>query len=164
MIDKQQIEEIKDILINSEAVTFGKNVQKPYGQYRYDKFFLSNNDGCLTVDYSKFAEALYNSEYRKVPKNAMVLTQEEYNVLLLEQKRLNKVVKHFQELIEDGKLVSSTQTRKETAKEIFGEIYKLINSIKKQDYEDGVPYYCADVEEFDDKLYILAKQCGVEVD
>ena len=56
------------------------------------------------------------------------------------------------------------KSRAKTAKEIFGEIYKLLNSIKKQDYEDSVPYYCADVEEFDDKLYILAEQFGVEVD
>lgn len=56
------------------------------------------------------------------------------------------------------------KARKETANEIFGEIYKLLNSIKKQDYEDSVPYYCADVEEFDDKLYILAKQFSVEVE
>ena len=55
------------------------------------------------------------------------------------------------------------QARKEMAREILNKIYKLLTSIRKQDYEDSVPYYNENVEEFDDKLYEIAKQCDVEV-
>ena len=59
------------------------------------------------------AKKLVEQGYRKIPKGAVVLTREEYDALLLEQKRLNKVVKHFQELIEDGKLVSREEILQE---------------------------------------------------
>lgn len=81
MINKQQIEieEMKNILLNSGAVTFEENVQKLYRQFHKDEFYVSNNEGHLTIDYSKFATALYNKNYRQVPKNAVILTQEEYD-------------------------------------------------------------------------------------
>ncbi|MBQ2894962.1 MAG: hypothetical protein IJE92_05535 [Clostridia bacterium] len=111
MTDKQQIEEMKKILLNSKAVTFEPNVQKTYGQYRYDKFFVSNNDGHLTIDYGKFAEALYNVRYRKVPKNAVVLTKREKQKLLHEMHEQGK----FDVIAEcaEGKtiMLSSTQVQ-----------------------------------------------------
>lgn len=146
--DKQQIEELKNILINSKAVTFGKNVQKPYFQYRYDKFFLSNNDGYLTVDYSKFAEALYNANYRQVPKNAVVLTEEEYNALMLEQKRLKEIV----DRIPCGYELKD-KTRKETAREIYitGKYYYAKHSPMGRQLSDFLAHiketYGVEVEE-----------------
>ena len=38
-----------------------------------------------------YAEHLYNAGYRKIPENAVVHTREEYEALLLEQKRLREM-------------------------------------------------------------------------
>ena len=65
MTDKQQIEEMKNILLNSGAVTFEENVQKLFRQFPKDEFYVSNKDGHLTIDYGKFAEDLYNTGYRQ---------------------------------------------------------------------------------------------------
>lgn len=76
MTDKQQIEEMKNILLNLKAVTLEPNVQKLYSQHHSDEFYVSNNDGHLTIDYGKFATALYNKNYRKVPKGSIVVDKE----------------------------------------------------------------------------------------
>ena len=86
MTDKQKIEQLKEALLRYVAV--------------YGKTHLQA-DGLYTT-----AELMSKFGITALPKKVVVLTEEEYNALLLEQKRLNKVVKHFQELIEDGKLVS----------------------------------------------------------
>lgn len=93
MTDKQQIENMAQILFDTvdDAIIFEQ---------------ITITGGRVKTDCYALAEALYNENYRQVPKGAVVLTGEEYNALMMEQKRLNKVVKHFQELIEDGKLVS----------------------------------------------------------
>lgn len=57
----------------------------------------------VIIDYDRFAEALYNAGYRKVPEGAVVLTKEECD---------NKVIldeDHFERIL--------TNVRKDTAKE-----------------------------------------------
>lgn len=66
------------------------------------------------------AEALYKANYRQVPPNAVVLTREEYNALMLEQKRLKEIV----DRIPCGYELTD-KTRKETAKEILQEVRKV---------------------------------------
>ena len=100
-------------------------------------------------DYREVAndigEDLYNLGYRNC-KDKVVLTQKEY-----------------ERLCDLAYFGSGEETiRKETAREIFSEIYLLLHLIRKQDYEDSVPYYSESVEVFDDKLYEIEKKYGVE--
>lgn len=60
----QELEQIRDILINSKAV-FCEDVSPEVvftGQYSY---LLHGYDQRVTVDFNKMAMALYNAGYRK---------------------------------------------------------------------------------------------------
>ena len=92
----------------------------------------------------------------KMPDDVVVLTKEKYEVK-------QRAIEYWKERAKMWRQAAH-EIRKETAREILIEIYKLLLSIKRQDYEDSVPYYSESVEEFDDKLYELAKQNGVEVE
>lgn len=171
--DKQQIIEE---MVDAMAISCGECYSC--------QFSGKTNNRVSCTDYLS-AEALYNAGYRKVDAGQKIICENEYDKFMGKRESYKRVLKLQANEIERlyqikldlehqltqkglteyvGADVIKAETRKETAKEIFGEIYKLLNSIKKQDYEDSLPYYCADVEEFDDKLYILAKQFGVEVE
>lgn len=96
------------------------------------------------------SEDLYNAGYRRVGENAVVLTQEEYNALMLEQQRLKKIV----DRIPCGYELKD-KTRKETAKEI-------INEIKRKYGKSCSEYYPLLIEITSEELDDLAKQFGVE--
>lgn len=61
MTDKQQIEQLEKDL---------------------DKIFSSNFNGDYESGIKDFAKRLYKANYRQVPKNAVVLTREEYDSLM----------------------------------------------------------------------------------
>lgn len=108
MTDKQQIEDIAMELYNNQDKI---DVTNPY----------------------EVADLIYNANYRQVPKNAVVLTQEEYNALLLEQKRLKEMV----DRIPCGYELKD-KTLKETAKEIYitGKYYYAKHSPKERQLSD----------------------------
>ena len=120
MIDKQQIEEMKNILLNSKAVTFEPNVQKLYSQYHSDEFYVSNNDGHLTIDYSKFAEALCNAGWGKV--------EQDYAELLHEYERLADSHIQAMELVRKVRAKRDMLEKQlaEAGKEIAKEIYEQL--------------------------------------
>ena len=108
-------------------------------------------------------------------KDSVVLSREEFDKLKHYEWRVTSGVcmtqkEWFDFCNEDSnrrtclRIEEREKERKETAEKIFSEIYKLLILIRKQDHEDSVPYYSENVEEFDDKLYELAKQFGVEVE
>ena len=101
MTDKQQIEELRKFLSQLCCISNCDNC----------KWRSLEEGSCL--DYFE-AEALFNANYRQVPPNAVVLTQEEYNALMLEQKRLKEII----DRIPCGYELKD-KTRKETAKEIY---------------------------------------------
>lgn len=146
MINKQQIEieEMKNILLNSGAVTFEENVQKLYRQFHKDEFYVSNKDGHLTIDYSKFATALYNKNYRQIPEGTIVVDKE-------------YLKKELQGL--------ELQARKETANEFYDKFNENICSFKlenkSQEFIDG---YAQAITDICGRLDQVAKQFGVEVD
>ena len=116
---------------------------------------------CKNCDNHKFAEEIIK-DCLKIRENAVVLTREEYNIIDHNIKHLETVCNNLEK---ERNLLEKElkQARKETAREIFSEIYKLLFLIRKQDYEDSVPYYSESVEEFDDKLYEIAKQYGFDM-
>ena len=73
------------------------------------------------------AKKLVEQGYRKIPKGVVVLTQEEYNALMLEQQRLKEIV----DRIPCGYELKD-KTRKETAKEILDKIDYESNGQTKQ--------------------------------
>lgn len=120
MIDKQQIEEMKNILLNSKAVTFEPNARKLYSQYHSDAFYVSNNDGHLTIDYFKFAEALYDAGWCKVEQDYAELLHEYECVSegLVDAMELVRKVKAKRDMLEK----QLAEARKEMAKEIYDQL------------------------------------------
>lgn len=88
------------------------------------EYWCDTNYVCCSYN-DKQATALYNANYRKIPKGAVVLTKEEYEQLAIEYKRWEKLA------IED----MITQVRKETVREILKELIKncqyTFNSVGK---------------------------------
>ncbi len=70
MENKKQIEELAKEMQKSNAVTYEPNA-RPLDLYcdrQKKKFYVSENDGHLTIDYGILAKHLYNADYRKVIK------------------------------------------------------------------------------------------------
>ena len=131
MTDKQQIKQLTEALLRYVAV--------------YGKTHLQA-DGLYTT-----AELMSKFGIIALPKNAVVLTQEEYNALMLEQKRLKEIV----DRIPCGYELKD-KTRKETAREILEEFANL---------EVGDCLVAWDViAKVSEKLLELEEQFGVEVD
>lgn len=124
------------------------------------------------------AKALYNADYRKIPENAVVLTNEEYKA----HKKLAEAVyeggafDHYDNVIKSANILFKEQknliedTRKETAKEIFTEIKSLIDNAKEKlptffpknsKYKQG---YESSVKHFEKHILELAERMGVEVE
>lgn len=97
MTDKQQIENMAQILFDAldNAVIFEQ---------------ITITGGRVKTDCYALAEALYNTNYRKVPENAVVLTKEEFWKL---SNKFSK--KELDEIVDFHK----NKTRKEMAKEIL---------------------------------------------
>ena len=54
---------------------------------------LFDNDSCdCNCSWSKDAEKIYNAKYRKIPKNAVVLTIEEYRLIAELCRRTNRAI------------------------------------------------------------------------
>lgn len=107
---------------------------------------------------------LVEQGYRKIPEGSVVLSREEYNALLLEQKRLREIV----DRIPCGYELKE-QARKETAEKIFNDIFALVNNTKDKsskifgnssEYGKG---YKNSVNHFNEHILELAKQFGVEI-
>lgn len=57
-----------EVMKKSNAVTYEPNAYQVdlYCKTLKEKFYVSEQDGHLTIDYRTFAEAFYNAGYRKV--------------------------------------------------------------------------------------------------
>lgn len=98
MTKQEQIEEIKQVLI--KTCKRCRSFEEDYMQ-------------------SKYAEALYNTGYRKIPENAVVLTKEEY---------IDLSRNYVTEQIE--------QVRKKTAKEILLLLGKGYDETEKTEFNN----------------------------
>lgn len=87
-----------------------------------------------------YAEAIVKAGYRKIPKNAVVLTKEEHKQWLKDCIESNKVVEE--------------RTRKETAKEIRNKFRELLSQYCEK-MTRGFAFKILDE---------TIKQCGVEVE
>lgn len=132
MTDKQQIEEMLKLDID-ECAGF-------YSAFINDMRISKNKPLSVSKTIMSFdCPKEYILRALGIPENAVVLTEEEYNTLMLEQKRLKKIV----DRIPCGYELKD-KTRKQTAKEILQEVRKV----------------CGDYQWFKN----LCKQYGVEVD
>ena len=63
----KQIEEMWKVMQKSNAVTYEPNAHRVdlYVKGQKEKFYVSEQDGHLTINYGILAKALYNSGYRK---------------------------------------------------------------------------------------------------
>lgn len=140
MTDKQQIEESLETLQNDleEALEWD----------------VSDHD---TVDTFMTAINLTKQGYRKIPENAVVLTQEEYKALMLEQKRLKEIV----DRIPCGYELKD-KTRKEMAKEIFSKLREK-STESFLDEEGNICYLNEEYVSMRDIEAVL-QQCSVEVE
>lgn len=115
-------------------------------------------DKCLAID-------LYNAGYRKLPENAVVLTIEEYKMVLETQKHLEKkysdmrdelnLCKNENEIIKQNYIQlkqDNDQARKETAREIL----KKGNEYLMQSTDKACAFACF--------LGIMEHDYGVEVE
>ena len=119
MTEKQQIIEMARLQCN---------------RYRTDGICKSDFLGCDgNCAWYMDAESLYNKGCRLVPEGAVVLTREEYNALLLEQKRLKEIV----DRIPCGYELKD-KARKETAKGIYiaGKYYYAKHSPTERQLSD----------------------------
>ena len=132
MTDKQHIENMAQILFDTveDAVTFKQT---------------SVLGGQVTTNCYKFAEALYNANYRRVADDEIVIKKSD---------RVNVFAEDFEELI-----------RKETANEFYDKVNENICSFKlenkSQEFIDGYAQAIADIC---GRLDQVAKQFGVEGD
>lgn len=118
------------------------------------------NGNCLAYNS---AEALYNANYRRVPKNAVVLTQEEYEELKNESAAIAKDYQEMGQFYDEKceeleKLIQekhkwTEQALKETAKEIYitGKYYYAKHSPMERQLSDFLAHiketYGVEVEE-----------------
>lgn len=99
----------KDILtlineLESENEALQKGVKRL--KKRYEETVTKNADECV----KKFCETtMYHEQEKLINENQQL--KDRIADLEKENTRLDKVVKHFQELIEDGKLISSEQLK-----------------------------------------------------
>lgn len=107
------------------------------------------------------AEALYNAGYRKIPENAVVITNEEY-------KRL-KILEKYHITCEDV-YEYVVLARNETADKIFNDIFALINNAKdklSKMFGNNSVYgtvYKNSINHFNEHILELAKKYGVEAE
>lgn len=76
-----QIKEIGNILQNSRAVTYEPNAYpiELYYERQKEKFYISDHDGHLTIDYGIFAKTLYEQGYRKQSVGEWVIKTDDYD-------------------------------------------------------------------------------------
>ena len=108
---------------------------------RFGKCPIKDRATCL--DYTR-AVCQYEQGCRIISEGSVVLSKEEYNALLLEQKRLKEMV----DRIPCGYSLTE-QSRKETAREILKELYEQI--------DEKTPKWV------ETQIKMKAKQFGVEV-
>lgn len=61
----KQIEEIVEILQTSGAISYEPNAYRLPSERFIDKFFVTEREGRLTIDYGIFANAIINAGYRR---------------------------------------------------------------------------------------------------
>lgn len=71
-MELNQYEEMINVMKNSNAVTYEPNAHRVdlYCKGQKEKFFVSEQDGHLTIDYGILANALYNAGYCKASEVA----------------------------------------------------------------------------------------------
>lgn len=101
---------------------------------------------------------LYNKGYRKIDKDSVVLTEEEYNIIDHNIKHLESVCNNIQDYTKELE-ESLKQARRETAREIFEYLYMQFSA----DYLLGFRNEYKDWR-YADLIKRYAKQYGVEVE
>ena len=74
----KQIEEMWKVMQKSNAVTYEPNAHRVdlYAKGQKEKFYVSEQDGHLTIDYGILAKALYDADYRKTSDIAREIFEE----------------------------------------------------------------------------------------
>lgn len=146
MTDKQQIEQLEKDL---------------------DKIFSSNFNGDYESGIKDFAKRLYNAGYRRVGKNAVVLTREEFDSLM---GNMSKIIKAWSiamkevERLHNIKLDLEHQLTQKGLTEYVGADVIAAEAIKKTAKEilDKIDYESnGQTKQITD---LLRKQFGLEVD
>lgn len=65
MDEKKQIEELIKILMKSNAISYEPNARPLYRESLKKTFYVSDNDGRLTIDYSILAKDVYEAGWHK---------------------------------------------------------------------------------------------------
>lgn len=134
-----------------EIEQFGRDIRVALEQGDFSHLKVQERDRFLTGrTYTATAEELYNASYRKIPENAVVITNEEYQML----KQLEKHHITCEDVYEYVELA-----RKETAEKFLNMIYwRAVKHIKGNNKDECF------IEISFEKLDELAKQFGVEVE
>lgn len=124
--------------------------------YKYHKEWWGENAKCYSDNnfahcprIKEVVDELYNAGYEKIREDEFVLKQSE----VAEFRKDQAEVKFLKDKI-----------KQETAREILQEIFTLLHTIKRQDFEDGVPYYSEEVEIFNDRLSEIFNKYGIELE
>ena len=107
--------------------------------------------GCSSYNKAyNIANALYLQGYRKLPKDSVVLSREEFKKLLDNNIRID--MEYFEQ--------EKAKARKETAEKIFEKIKNKINELEKFYFDNGkIGYNGLTIRELNE----LARQFGVEI-
>lgn len=149
MTNKQQIDTMLDDMTNILVDECRQEIKRN----RYG--------GHTSINMRVLAQTLFIQNYRKVPENAVVLTEEEYNALMREQKRLKEIV----DRIPCG-YAPKDEIRKKIAKELITKFLVMLARVVLNVEEDTIgANQMTNAAYFflQDKLKELAKQCGTEV-
>ena len=155
MTDEKQIEEMARVICNRYSEVTDR--------CRIDYY------GCnYTCSYYDTAKTLYEKNFRKLPKNAVVLTKEKCeNCLAVSdlpeymQEEILEVLSTKQNTATTTHIPSEDEIRKETAREILN---KVMDMPIKINYGLDVRTVDIMVVTLVDKVNELAKQYGVEVE
>ena len=158
--EKKMIEEMAKEIYKGATICDGKLCQdcKYHKKSRYaDK----TNCQCTAI-----AESLITAGYRKVGEDEIVIKKDEYEELQeCDEANARLFTKNCILECSNKKLKKQLeQASKETARAILQEIFTLLHTIKRQDYEDGVPYYSEEVEIFNDRLSEIFNKYSIELE
>ena len=149
MIDKQQIEELKEAL-NKYAIAFGKSFEDAYGEYAVARKLI--DFGMLPLLLPENAVVLTREEFDRL--NSCIKSEEEIRAIM--QQQMLPMVRQLAAKETDKKLADITALAcKETTKKCFKEFKEICDL-----FFNGKIDCC----EFMSRYYNLAKQLGVEVD
>lgn len=85
------------------------------------------------------AEALYNTGYRKIPENSVVLLIEEFNELKGRAEEVfNEMTERMKAEVKIAKHISALSARKETVIELSKKVKSKIKELKQRYHEDYI--------------------------